>query len=170
MAGEHGMSEDQEKSAAGWDKLWGLVDDIKTCMMTSVDGAHLRSRPMRGHADQASRQLWFFTKASSHKADEIEQDREVNLAYSRPDKEEYVSLSGRAKLVRDRHRDEAMWNPFVAAWFPKGKDDPDLALVRVDVSQAEYWDSPASRMVQLYEVAKANISGREPDLGENRKL
>ena len=124
-ASEHGQAD-------AWAKLWSLVDDIKTGMMTSRDGQHLRSRPMRGHADRDSRELWFFTKSG-----EIESDHQVNLAYARPDKEEYVSLSGRASLVHDRERVDRLWSPYVAAWFPQGKGDPDLALIRVDVEQAE---------------------------------
>jgi general stress protein 26 len=164
------MTTNERSDAEAWDKLWSLVDDIQTGMMTSLDGSHLRSRPMRGHVDRATHQLWFFTKASSHKVEEIAKEHEVNLAYSHPDKEEYVSLSGRAVMIRDRARVEQLWNPFVAAWFPEGKGDPDVALIRVDVEQGEYWDSPSSRMVQLFKVAQANLTGREPDMGENRKV
>jgi general stress protein 26 len=154
----------------GWRKLWSMVKDIKTAMMTSIDGGLLRSRPMVGHIEEGEGTIWFFTRASSHKADEIERDNQINLAYAEPDKQEYVSISGRARLVRDKARIDALWNPFVAAWFPQGKDDPDVALIRVEVEQAEYWDGSSSRMVQLWKVAQANLTGREPDMGENRKL
>jgi general stress protein 26 len=164
------MTAGERSEGEAWGKLWGLVDDIKTCMMTSVDGAHLRSRPMRGHAEEDRRELWFFTKASSHKISEIEREHAVNLAYSNPEKEEYVSLSGTAQLVRDRDRVETYWSPFVSAWFPQGKSDPDLALIRVAVDQAEYWDAPSSTMVQLWKTAQANLTGKEPNMGENRRL
>lgn len=153
-----------------WEKLWSLVRDIHTCMMTTQDGEVLRSRPMAGHASANEGELWFFTKASSHKTDEIEDQHQVNLAFANPDKQEFVSISGRAGLVRDRQKIDELWNGYVSAWFPNGKDDPDVALIRVDVEEAEYWDGPASRMVQLWRLAAAKARSREPDMGENVKL
>jgi general stress protein 26 len=165
-----GRPGDEMARGESWQKLWSMVKDIRTAMMTTRDGPHLRSRPMSGHAETGEGRLWFFTKASAHKTDEIAAEDQVNIAYADPDDEDYVSISGRARLVRDQGKIEELWNPFVAAWFPEGKDDPDLALICVDVEQAEYWDGPSSRMVQLWQVAKANATGREPDMGENRKL
>jgi general stress protein 26 len=153
-----------------WDKLWDLVGRIKTGMMSTVDDGMIRARPMRGYAEPAHRRLWFFTRASSHKTAEIEAEHNIGVAYADPDGEDYVSLSGTARLVHDRTRIREYWNPFVAAWFPEGRDDPDVALIRFDVGQGEWWDSTSSRMIQLYEVAKANLTGREPDLGENEKV
>ena len=40
------------------------------------------------------------------------------------------------------------------AWFPKGKEDPDLNLLRVEISKAEYWDAPGKRMVHLIDRSK----------------
>ena len=63
-----------------------------------------------------------------------------------------------------------MWNPFVAAWFPEGKEDPNVALIKIDVYMAEIWDTDKSDMVQLYEIAKANLTDSKPDMGENKKF
>lgn len=151
-------------------KVWQMIKDIHIAMMTTIDDGTLRSRPMVSKPDRFDGTLWFFTWASSHKIDEVERNQQVNLSYALPDKQQYVSVSGTATLVRDKAKAKELWNPFVAAWFPKGLDDPDLALLRVDVEYAEYWDAPSSRMVRLYEYAKANAAGRTPDMGENRKV
>ncbi len=169
MSVEHKPAEPMERTEA-WKKLWALVEDIGTAMLTTVDDGQLRARPMQGHADHAEGELWFFTKASSHKTLEIRNDNSVNLAYADPQDDQYVSISGEAELVRDRDQIDRLWNPYAAAWFPEGKDDPDVALIRVHVEQAEYWDTPSNRMVQLWELARARASGTEPDMGENRKL
>ena len=34
---------------------------------------------------------------------------------------------------------DRLWNPFVAAWYEDGKDDPQLALLRLDAECAEIW-------------------------------
>ena len=62
------------------------------------------------------------------------------------------------------------WSPMAAPGFRKGLDDPDLALIEVDADSAQYWDSTSSSMRYLWEVAAANLTGREPDMGENAKV
>jgi general stress protein 26 len=112
--------------------------------------------------------LWFFTSSESSKTDEILHQRQVNLAYASIEKQCYVSVSGRAHIVRDRAKTRELWKPAVKIWFPHGVEDPTLVLLRVDVVAAEYWDSPSSKMVQLYGMAKLALTGKtSKTLGEN---
>ena len=154
-------------------KLDSLIKDMQFAMLTTVcpDGT-LRSRPMATRQrDDFDGTLWFFTHAGDAKVREIEQDQHVNVSYADPDKNNYVSVSGRASLVRgDKARMRELWNPFYKAWFPKGLDDPQLALLRVTVEQAEYWDSPNSKLVQLGGFLKAVITGKQAKGGENEKV
>ena len=94
----------------------------------------------------------------------------MNLSYADPSHNRYVSVSGTAQLVRDRKKNEELWSPVLKAWFPKGLDDPDLALLRVEVEKAEYWDSPNSKLVEIAGFVKALVTGKEMDVGENKKL
>ena len=55
------------------------------------------------------------------------------------------------------------------AWFPQGLDDPQLALLRVNIERAEYWDSPG-RAAYLLGIAKATLTGKPTNMGENRKM
>lgn len=112
--------------------------------------------------------LWFFTSSESPKAEEILHRKQVNLSYASVEKQRYVSVSGQAYLVRDRAKAKELWNPAAKLWFPDGVDDPTLILLRVDVVAAEYWDSPSSKMVQLYGMAKSALTGKKSsELGEN---
>ena len=115
-------------------------------------------------------ELWFFTSRGSDKSGEIGQAAEVNLAYARPDDQSYVSISGTAHVVDDRAKARELWNPLHKAWFPKGVDDPDLRLIRVDVSGAEYWDSSSSAMVHLIGFAKAVATGQRYEPGDNASV
>ena len=130
----------------------------------------LRSRPMATQNAPFDGQLWFFTDDDSAKVHEISRDKHVNVSYADPDKNNYVSVSGRASLVKDRNRMRGLWNPLYKAWFPKGLDDPRLALICVDVEKAEYWDSPDSKVVQLAGFLKAAITGKAAKGGENKKI
>lgn len=151
-------------------KLWSLIGDIKTAMLTSTDGDMLRSRPMHGFVDEENRLLWFFTKRSAHKTAEIDQDSHVNLAYADPKQQQYVSISGGAQLIVDSDKAKELWNPFVQAWFPEGPEGSDVALIRVSAEQGEYWDGPSSSLVQLWRISKALANRDEADMGEDRKV
>lgn len=149
-----------------------LVKGIDIGMLTTMeeDGT-LRSRPMSSNGQvEFDGDLWFFTYAHSHKVYEIEREPQVNVSFAQPGKQNYISMSGRASLVRDRAKIEALWQPHLKAWFPKGTDEPDIALIRVDVHKAEYWDSPSSLVVHAYSLAKAAITGQPASPGENEKL
>jgi general stress protein 26 len=154
------------------EKLGKLIKDIKFAMMTTIDAGRLRSRPMVNQQAEFDGDLWFFTQLGSPKVAEIQRDSRVNIAFAKPEDQEYVSVSGTAEVVRDREKAKELWNPFLKAWFPKGLEDPDLALLRVRVEEAEYWDSPSSAMVQLFGAAKAALTGKrsEGSPTENEKV
>ena len=95
----------------------------------------------------------------------------VNVAYANTSKDAYVSVSGRAAVVEDDARKKQMWSKFAEAWFPGGPEDPDLALVRVQIEAAEYWNVRESKVTQLIKMARAAVTGNPPtDMGEHAKL
>lgn len=154
------------------EKLRELVKDIDFCMLTTVDeGGDLHSRPMSSNGDiDPDGDIWFFTNASSHKVSEIAKLPKVNVSFSDPDNQRYVSVSGTAQLVRDRAKIDELWRPEFKIWFPEGKDDPDVALLRVNLEKAEYWDSPSSTIGYALGFVSSMVTGKEPDLGENKKV
>ncbi len=151
-------------------KLGELIEGIDFCMLTTMDGVHLRSRPMSTQQFELNGDLWFFTSDNTHKVEEIAADNRVNVAYSKPDDNCYVSVSGGGEIVRDRTKIEELWSPILKAWFPEGLDDPHVCLLKVSVEQAEYWDASSSKIVQLVGLVKALATGEEADYGENEKL
>lgn len=156
------------------EKLASFIKDMKFTMMTTVseDGS-LFSRPMATlelNEKEFNGRLWFFTKFSSPKVEEIREDQHINLAYAETDKQRYVSVSGKASVVRDREMMEKLWKPTFKAWFPEGLEDPDIALIAVDVETAELWDSPPSKVVQLAGFAKAIATGESYDSQGHSKI
>jgi len=154
------------------EKLRELVKDIDFCMLTTVDeGGDLHSRPMSSNGDiDEDGDLWFFTSASSHKVSEIEKLPKVNVSFADPDNQRYISVSGTAQLVRDRAKIDELWRPEFKIWFPEGKDDPEVALLRVHLQKAEYWDSPSSTIGYALSFVSSLVTGKQPDLGENKKV
>jgi len=151
-------------------KLQELIEGIDFCMLTSIDGDVMRSRPMSTQQAEFDGDIWFFTSDETHKVDEIAADNRVCVAYTKPDSHTYVSVSGRAEIVRDRPKMEELWNPVLKAWFPDGLEDPRLCLLKVTAEQAEYWDQPSGKVVQLFGFVKALATGQSAEWGENQKL
>lgn len=160
----------EDTTQASIEKLKSLTEGIDFCMLTTINGGQLRSRPMSTQEMGEDGELWFFTSDETHKVEEIEADSRVNAAYSKPDDNLYVSVSGRAELVKDREKIEELWNPILKAWFPDGLEDPHLSLLRISVEEAEYWDSPNSKIVQLYGFVKAVVTGKPAGSGDHGKV
>ena len=152
------------------DKLWDLIKSIEVAMLVTEDGESLRSRPMAMSQREFDGTLWFFTRASSHKVMEVETEQRVNLSFAHPGKQNYVSVSGRANLETGPSTIAEHWSEAVRVWFPKGKDDPDIALLKVTVDQAEYWDAPSSTMLHAYGYVKAVVTGAPPHPGGHGKV
>ena len=148
-----------------------LIRGIKTAMLTtaSADGS-LRSRPMATLEGEFDGTLWFFTRADAPKVGEVRQEEQVNVSYADADGQRFVSVSGRAALVLDREKIQELWNPVYKAWFPKGLDDPQIALLRVEADKAEYWDAQSSAMVQLISLVKELVTRPSYPSGENQKV
>jgi general stress protein 26 len=121
--------------------------------------------------------LWFVTDAESHKLDELEHDSQVNLAFYKNRTREWVSVSGRAEIVRDRERIRELYKADWKAWFPDeggnrngGPDDPRLALIVVDAQSVVYSKSNKPQPLALYEIVKGMVTGKEPDVADLRHL
>jgi general stress protein 26 len=136
-------------------KLRKMVKKVPVAMLTTVgaDGT-LRSRPMATQAPDFDGELWFFTRFHSPKSEDIKENQRVNVSYASPKQDRYVSVSGTATVVRDAAKVKELWRGEYKAWFPDGKKDPDLALLKVKVEKAEYWDASQNRMVDLPRAAQ----------------
>ena len=153
------------------DTLWNLIKDIKFAMFTTshkVNG-HLHSRPWTTQNSEVDHDssLWFFASRKGEPVADLLAVPSVNVSYSDPGKDSYVSVSGTAALVDDRAKIEQLWSKEAGAWFPGGIDDPDLALVQVKITHADYWDVKESKVTQLYKMATAAESGNPPSMGEH---
>ena len=144
-------------------KLRKLLKGARVAMLTTVapDGA-LRSRPMAALKQALEGDLWFFTRAAAPKTEEIRDNDHVNVSFADGKDNRYLSVSGRASVVRDAARIEELWSRRLRAWFPDGKKDPDLALLRVRVERAEYWDSKKAGMVTLGAGSGSGGGGTRP--------
>ena len=136
-------------------KINEIIKDIKFAMLTTAEAdGSLHSRPMTTQQVEFDGDLWFFTAADSPKVWEAKRDSQVNVCFADPEKHKFVSATGTAMLVQDRAKIEELWKPLYKTFFPKGLEDPELALLKVSVARAEYWDSPSNSIGRLSTLPK----------------
>lgn len=148
------------------------VKQVKFGMFTTSDDTRtLTSRPLTLQQTDSEGQMWFFVSEQTPFVRDLLNNPQVNVSFAEPGDSLYVSVCGHAELIKDRAKAEELWSPLVKAWFPGGLDDPQLALIKVSLQSAEYWDANSSKMTQFFEMAKAAITGDRPkDLGEHGRV
>lgn len=143
-----------------------LLDILKTfrnaMLVTQAEDGSLRSRPMAlMKVEQDSGNVWFMTNIDSGKIDEIATHPEVNVTLQ--EERKFLSLSGTASIVRRREKIHELWTEEAKVFFPKGKDDPDIALIRVRPIEGEYWDNEGVSGIKfLVEAVRAYVTGTTP--------
>jgi general stress protein 26 len=165
---EHANDYHELSGEAGRAKIAELAKGIHICMMTTEAGdGTMSSRPMAVQNTPFDGTLWFLTRSSSEKVGELAEDRHVTLTFAEPSSSKYLALKGRASVGHDRSKIKELWNPMYKAWFPKGEDDPEIAVLRVTVSEADYWEASSSKIVMMARYAVAAATGGSVPVGES---
>lgn len=146
-----------------------LIKASKIALVTTQasDGA-LHSRPLGVQEAEFDGDLWFFTPHPSEKTEEIAAHPQVNAAFESG--KGYLSISGTASVVQDAAKIDELWSTSAEGWFEQGRDDPSVALLRIEADSAEYWSVDDPKAVVLFKVAKAALTGGTPDVGDNKTV
>jgi general stress protein 26 len=160
------------------EKLYEQIEDTEIAMMTTrrPDG-HLESRAMATQKRAAGADLWFVSREDTAKLRDIEADPHVNLSYYKDRTREWVSVSGLAKISRDRAKIRELHASDWKMWFGEEgdprhgtPDDPRMVLIGVDVHAAVFLEMDKPQPVVLFELVKGWVTGEEPDLGETHRI
>jgi general stress protein 26 len=155
----------------GMKKIGELIRDVRICMMTTTaaDGS-FDSRPMATQDTEFDGTVWFLTRHESLKISELEGDAHVGLIYADPAHSNYLTAKGTATVSRDQAKIHELWNPMFKAWFPEGEDDPQIAVIQVNVYEAQYWEASSSKLVVGIKYLAAAITGGKVAVGESGKV
>jgi general stress protein 26 len=142
-------------------ELLEIVRDFEYAMLVTVSGRDLHGRPMAIAGVEEDGDLYFSSHIDSTKVQEIEID--PNVAVTMQTKMKFATLYGSARVVRDRELIERMWKPDWKVWFPEGKSDPSLCLIRVNATHGEYWDNTGAKGIRyVLQAAKALVTKSTP--------
>jgi general stress protein 26 len=163
------MATDINDKAAVQTRLWDEIEKQQIGMLGAVGGASHPFQPMTAFLERADNRLWFFTYKDTELAEAAAGG--VQAAFLFQDgRHLYASIAGELRTDYDRERMNRFWNAAVAAWYPEGKDDPRLTLLRLDARDAEVWIQTAGPARFAFEIAKANATREQPDLGGHARL
>ncbi len=138
-----------EPQKQGFAKLVTMIEALEVGMLTTEDkNGRLRSRPMATQKVEDG-VLWFFSARDTPKILEVQKDSEVNVSYADPSNQVYISVSGVARVFQDPAKVRELWSSGAQRWFPNGPNDPSLAILKVAITQAEYWDVDKHAMIKL---------------------
>ena len=153
-------------------ELGELIKGIRIAMLTTRSGeGRLVSRPLTTRETTDDGVLYFLVSLDSKKVHELVAEPRVNLAYVDEAAMRYVSVDGRAEVTRDRAKIDELWNEtFDSIYFPKGRADPDLAVLRVRAETAEAWTSSSTHIGRAFDFLKAKITHDPRAMGEQRHL
>lgn len=146
--------------------LYDLASGFRNAMLVTrgLDGG-FHARPMAVAEMEPDSDAIFSTSLESPKIAEIEADPQVLVTFQ--GRSEFATIRGTATVVRDRAEIERLWSEAWRVWFPEGKDDPNLCLVKVSADRGEYWDTSGLEGVKFaLESVKARLAGRTPEKSE----
>ncbi|MFN0265205.1 pyridoxamine 5'-phosphate oxidase family protein [Tepidamorphus sp. 3E244] len=146
------------------DQLWKQIDDVHDGML-GVSGSGQHMQPMAPFADKANNSVWFYTNKTSDLVRAIGSGAEAHLCIVGDDHDYHACLAGTLVVNPDRAKIDEYWSPVVAAWFDNGKDDPNLTMLQLKLKDAAVWASSDSSFRFGWEIAKANLTDSEPDIG-----
>jgi len=149
-------------------RVWDIIEKVGVGMLTTRFAGGLRARPLEPRPDRAEGIIYFVTDVRGAKDDEIEAAPEVCLVVIDHKDKAYLSITGRASVVDDHAKAAAIWKKTDNMWW-KGPDDPNVRVLRLVPERAELWDGPSNSAAAAFEFAKARLTGKKPNLGENRK-
>lgn len=143
-----------------------LAKKADVCLFTtSLDQLPLTTRPMSTRDVDTDGAIWFFSRKDSNKNKEIESDNRVQLFYSNLSNAEFMTVYGKAIIIKDDAKAKELWSAMAKTWFNEGYDDPELTLLKIEPEEGYYWDTKDGKLITLVKIVAGAISGKELDSG-----
>lgn len=123
---------------------------LDICMFTTVGGlGSMSSRPMSNNGEvEYDGHSYFFTWEKSRLAKDIMANPQVSLSFEAP-KQLFISVAGKARLIRSRSKMEPFWLKELEQWFKEGIDTPGLVMIHVKANRIRYWQKEEQGEVKL---------------------
>jgi general stress protein 26 len=162
------MADKTHTNAEIEERMWEAIQKGQHTGMLGISGDGHHFQPMTGYVERETNQIWFFTYKDTDLAEAAVSGGHGSFIFQSRDL--WACIDGTLTVDHDRARIEKYWNVHVAAWYPEGKDDPRLTMLRLDCTEAGVWIAEGGPVKYAFEVAKANVTKTTPDIGERRDI
>ena len=153
------------------EKIQDMVDENRFAMLcTNPSEFPISTCPMSVQEVDADGTIWFFSAADSDHNADLKKDSRAQLIFAKPSDSEYLSLAGKMKIWDDHEKVGELWNKFAEAWFPEGKNDPNLSLLRFRPEEGQFWDTKNGKIITLLKYAASAVTDEEADIGVKGSL
>jgi len=143
-----------EESRRHFFEILKKFDTAMLVTRTPADGLHGRPLGLADTEDDGT--LWFMTSVQSVKVAELRADSRALIAMQKSN--QWIVAEGYVEIVSDQEKVHELWTEAQRIWF-KGKDDPDITLLRFSPVEAEFWDNAGALGVKFaFEAAKAIVT------------
>jgi general stress protein 26 len=120
-------------------KFWKALQTDMT-MMLGLDGVEDgHARPMTAQVEGDRGPIWFFAAKDNVLVQRLGEGNRAIATFTSKGHDLFATVHGNLILDNDRAAVDRLWNRYVAAWYEGGKDDPNLALLRLNAERAEIW-------------------------------
>ena len=153
-------------------KIKEVVEKAQTCFFcTGISSAgSIGTRPMNVRQVDEEGNLWFLSAEDSHKNEDLAQDPSVKLYFQGSPHSDFLQLSGRATISRDKAKIKELWEPVIRTWFTEGGDDPRITVIKVVPLEGYYWDNKHGNAVAGVKMMIGAMIGKTLDDSVEGKL
>jgi general stress protein 26 len=153
-------------------KLKDLAEDAKTCFFTTniKTGLPASARPMTVQEVDNEGNLWFLIANDSETYQELQSEPLAQLFFQGSKYSDYLNVYGIATLSNDKEKIKAFWKPTLKTWFTEGEDDPRIAVVKLEPTEAYYWDNKHGNAVAFIKQLAGAAIGKTLDDSIEGKL
>lgn len=151
-------------------KELAMKTDIGMFCTHTSGSKHVYAVPMSTQEVDDNGSIWFLMSSESQTFQHLLEDDEICLLYSHPANYSFMSIHAGTVHSRNQDKIEKYWNPMIAGWFEKGKEDPRIRIVEVKPKEAHYWDTKSNKLITFFKVAMSGITGTSTDIGREGDL
>jgi general stress protein 26 len=130
-------------------KFWKALKSDMTMMLGLAGADDGHTRPMTAQVENDRGPIWFFAAKDNALVQHLNRSNRAVATFASKGHDLFAAVHGNLRVDNDRAVIDRLWNPFIAAWFKGGKDDPKLALLRFDPESAEIWLDGSSVMAGI---------------------
>jgi general stress protein 26 len=154
------------------EKLKELVEKTSTCFFCSNIRTNnpFATRPMAVQKVDDDGTLWFLSSDDSHKNSDISKNPFVQLLFQGSAHSDFLNIYGIATANKDKEKIKELWEPIMKTWFTDGEDDSRITVIKVEPSEAYYWDTKHGNAVAFLKMAVGAAIGTTLDDSIEGKL